>query len=185
MTLKKILLRTKNCFGLESGFFYIMWSIWGPIMPKWLESCPRSWIVWTRWHSLICIKYLSMYSMLEVLDWSLTQIEAKQNPGNSMFQWQCYTKDTFTRRSMSGFELCVLSVPQSWQPKSHRRLTLSTPEAKWMVLSHAVKEMICNEVIVKHDNISSTPGDCKRWQCRGSLMVAHDTCYQSYQAHEC
>ena len=47
-----------------------------------------------------------------------------------------------SRRSVSGFILYVLYVPDSWHSKAQKSVILSSSEAKWEAFSEVVKEIM-------------------------------------------
>ena len=53
-----------------------------------------------------------------------------------------YSRDPVTRKSLSGFMLYVLDASVTWWLKGQKSMTLSSSEAKWVVLSEAVKEIM-------------------------------------------
>ncbi len=53
-----------------------------------------------------------------------------------------YAGDLDSRRSVSGFVLCVCGVPINWRSKAQCSVELSSSEAEWVAASEAMKEVV-------------------------------------------
>ena len=86
-------------------------------------------------------KYLSVYPISEVFDWSWNQEEVR-NWEINCFSNSDYSGDLVTRRSKRSFVLCALDVPVSWQLKAQRSMNLSSSKVEWVALSEAMKRVM-------------------------------------------
>jgi hypothetical protein len=77
-----------------------------------------------------------------------------------------YAGDLETIVSITGFIIYLLNAPICWQSKSQKGVTLSSTEAKYVVISEAVKEVefVYHFYVIFNQSESSNCGkDGKHW----------------------
>ena len=139
---KRFLQRTKRLFGLELECYCSSWNIQDQILPhdertikgKWLcQPCSLFGLLWV-------IRYIPDTKNLGL---KLEPVDDASEPLEIIFFSNSdYVGDPVSKKSVSGFILCVLGVLVSWQQKAQQTMTLSSSEAEWATLLVAVNEVL-------------------------------------------